>query len=205
MQRNIGRRSRRPVHILAVLLLAVSACTGVAQSSDGSAAQGVTVPVDPTAQQFVVNIVLRDTGFDPSTVFLPAGRPIRLVLRNGGTGEHHYRIVGLSPISMSWLRVPDVDPSYVDAMTPEELEALGLGGTITDLEHELHHLNPVFVPAKQESRLGIKPLPNEVHGYVERGVTDTMVFYATTTGTYVVEDVAHPEITGRVIVFDPEE
>lgn len=199
---NVFRRGRSIGTSAALVLLALvlSGCG----STESDAAEGVTsVPIDPDATEFVVNIGLGEDGFEPSTVFVPAGRQIRIVLRNRGTGEYHYRVKGLAPAQMAWMVAPEVDLSYVDAMTPEELAALGLEGDISDMEHELHHLTPVFVPFREESRSGIKPLPTEVHGYVEQGVTDTLTFIATETGAYEVEDVLHPDNTGRLIVFDP--
>lgn len=195
-------RSLRSAICLLALVSLVGACAGSGESSDTIDSVAVTVPVDTSAPEVVINVVLTEAGFDPSTIFVPAGSPIRLVLRPRDIREYHYRIVGLVPTNLTWMLSPDVDPSDLDAMTPQELEALGITEAGMDAEHEAHHLNPVFVPFREESRSGIKPLPNEVHGYVDLGSPETISFFATTPGTFVVEDVLHPEITGKVIVFE---
>jgi hypothetical protein len=167
-------------------------------------AQEVVAP-DYTSNPVVVNISLSDDGFEPETVFLPAGRRAKLILRNRGRGEYHFRVVGLIPAEMSWVMVPEIDAYDVDSMSPEDLEALGLTGDIDDIDHVLHHLTPVYVPFRETSPAGIKPLANEVHGYVTQGKTDVLDFFPTNVGSFVVEDVLHPGTTGKVVVFDPSE
>ena len=44
-------------------------------------------PVDKELPKFSVTVILTDNGFEPSAIFLPAGRQIRLVVRNRGTTE----------------------------------------------------------------------------------------------------------------------
>jgi hypothetical protein len=191
--------------IVTVALLATG-CSGFFGSSDEAdvpADETVMVEPDLSSGTTVLNIYLSDDGFEPSTVFLPAGRHIKLILRNRGNAEYHYRIGGLIPTYMSWLMVPEVTEVDMISMSQEELAALGLGGEITDLDHELHHIKPVFVPFREESPAGIQPLATEVHGYVTRGTLDVLDFFPTNTGTFVVEDVLHPGVTGKVIVFDP--
>lgn len=200
------RRQRHGVATLAALAVLASGCSGLFGSDEAAEQAGdrsTTVEPDLSSGTTVLNIYLSDDGFEPSTVFLPAGRHIKLILRNRGNAEYHYRIGGLVPASMNWLLVPDVTEDDMMAMSQEELEALGLGGEIRDVEHELHHLNPVFVPFREESPSGIQPLANEVHGYVTRGTLDVLDFFPTNTGTFVIEDVLHPGVTGKAIVFDP--
>lgn len=193
------------VMVVVVALLALAACTDSPSDdgggSGGSQTESVNVAPDFGASPVVINIALTDEGFEPSTVHIPAGRPIRLILRNHGSGEHHYRIAGLIPLQMSWLLEPELDEYDVADMTPEQLAEVGIDGQVDDIEHVLHHLTPSFVPFKAESRAGIKPLPNEVHGYVTEGNLDVMEFFASNTGVFTSEDVLHPEIVGRVIVF----
>jgi hypothetical protein len=162
------------------------------------------VAPDFDAAEVVINVALTDDGFEPSTILIPAGRPIRLILRNHGTGEHHFRVGGLIPTQMSWLLYPEITEYDLDTMDEEGLAAIGAGGEVDNVDHVLHHLTPSFVPFKAESRSGIKPLPNEVHGYVTIGALDVLSFFATNTGIFTSEDVLHPEITGRVIVFEAE-
>lgn len=195
---------------LVILALVATACVGGSgesdDSTDGASGTSVTmVPPDLESQTLVVNVDLTDTGFEPATIFLPAGRRVQLVLRNRGTKEHHYRVVGLIPGELRWYLYPEVDVAEIDAMTPAEREAIGVEGDIDDMEHVLHHLVPSFVPFKKESRSGIRPLPTEVHGYVQAGFTgDVLTFFPLNTGSFVVEDVLHPEITGKVVVFEGE-
>ena len=197
------------VAFLVVLALILAACTGGSESGDaggpGDAQSDETIVApDFEANTVVININLTDDGFEPSTIFIPAGRPIRMILRNHGSGEHHFRISGLIPTQMSWRLEADVSEDELDDMTEEQLAALGISGAMDDVEHVLHHLSPSFVPFKAESLHGIKPLPNEVHGYVNNGTLDVMEFFATNTGIFTSEDVLYPEITGRVIVFEVE-
>ena len=200
--RRIGRLS------LAGLLLVATACSG----SDGSGVTEATpstttlpggrdvstysVVPDYEAPTFFVNVTFTDTGFEPETVHIPAGRQVRLVLRNRGSLEHHYRVVGLAASEVRWLMVPEVDEE-------EQLEMEAESGFVDDADHILHHLEPQFVPFKPASLSGIRPLPGEVHAYAQTGTSDVVLFFPLEVGTFIVEDVRHPEITGRVIVFDP--
>jgi hypothetical protein len=200
------RRPWRRVASIAALALAATGCSGFLGSddeADQAVDESVYVEPDLESESTVLNIYLSDDGFDPSTIFLPAGRHTKLILRNRGNAEYHYRVSGLVPTQMSWLLVPDITEDDMLAMSVEELEALGLADDIRDVEHELHHLTPVFVPFREESPAGIKPLANEVHGYVTRGTLDVLDFFPTNTGTFVIEDVLHPGVTGKAIVFDP--
>lgn len=167
----------------------------------------VVVPPDLGGKEFLVQVAMTDDGFEPGTILLPAGRHVRLVLRNRGSTEHHFRVKKLVPVEMRWLLEPDLDISNIDEMSDAELAEYGLTGedaTDEDVEHILHHLEPTFVPGKEKSPSGIKPLPTEVHGYAVVGGHDVLSFFALTTGRYEVEDVLHPEITGTVIVFSSD-
>jgi hypothetical protein len=173
---------------------AASATTAVPTAS--TPAEPVTVTPDYASDPFVVNVRFTDEGFEPSTIHVPAGRQVKLVLRNHGRFEHHYRVIGLPAADIRWYQVPDVDE---DELLAAEME----GGFVGDIEHVLHHITPEFVPFKPESRLGIRPLATEVHGYAHAGGDrEVILFYPLTTGSYVVEDVAWPEITGKLVVFE---
>lgn len=197
--------------VLATLLafaVAFAACT----SDDPEAAPPGSAPPDaapPTTQGsitvlpdyesdvFVANVYMDEDGFDPSTIHVPAGRHVKLVLRNRGSYEHHYRVVGLVASEISWYQYPEIDE---DELLAQELE----GGFVGDIEHVLHHLTPDFVPFREESRSGVRPLPTEVHGYAYGGDHDVLFFFPLNTGSFVVQDVLNPDITGKFVVFDAE-
>jgi len=199
-------RNRPAAGFLAAFLL-MAACGG----SSGSATtttQPITVAAHPELSPLTINVLLTDEGFEPETIFIPAGRQIQLVLRNRGTVEHHYKIKGLVPSSLAWISIPQIDTYDLDTMTPDELAAYGidLSGVSDELEieHILHHLHATFVPFRDESPAGIKPIGLEVHGWVSLGTVDVISFFALTTGTYQSEDVLSPDLTGTVVVFDAE-
>jgi hypothetical protein len=193
--------------VLLVAALVTSGCAGFWGQPDPEPADGTVQWVEPDLESddFIVNIVLTDEGPEPKTVFIPAGQHIKMVFRNRGMHEHHYRVVGLVPEDVAWIFVPEIDETELEALTEEELEALGLGGPIDDVEHVLHHILPVFLPFREESLSGIKPLANEVHAYTQRGGVDIITFYATNTGRFQVEDLRYPELTAEVVVFLAEE
>jgi len=192
--------------VVVALSLLLAACSAGSEASgenaDEAADGGQTlVAPDLTSETFVINVAMTDSGFEPSTIFLPAGQYVQLVLRNRGEHEHHYRVAGLVPFDLGWVVDPEID---LEAMTDDELEALGITDE-ADTEHVTHHLSPTVVPFKGSSMSGISPLPNEVHGYAQRGQRDVLVFYPVSIGEFVVEDVKYPELTGRVVVFEVEE
>lgn len=201
----LHRAPLRWIAVAALVALLGVACSPAADDGvpDGEdSAVAAFVPPNWEKEGLVLNVSITDEGFEPSTIFIPAGRHIRLVLRDHGTGEHHFRVAGLIPAEMTWLLEPEIDEYDIDSMSPEELAAAGIEGDIDDLEHVLHHLSPSFVPYKEASPSGIRPLSNEVHGYVTPGNLEVMSFFATNPGVFVAQDVLHPEITGRVIVFE---
>ena len=113
------------------------------------------------------------------------------------------RVAGLLPEHMSWIKFPEIDEYELESLTEDELKALNLEGSLDDIEHALHHLHPVFVPFREESMSGIKPLANEVHAYAQAGRVDVVTFYPTNTGRFQVEDLRYPDLTAEVIVFEP--
>jgi cytochrome c-type biogenesis protein len=155
---------------------------GMAAQSGAVDHSAHTAPLD-----FTVNVGISDTEIEPSAVFVPAGRPVQLVLRNRGSVEHHYRVVGLVPGELSWLA--DRADTGQDAAS--------------DDDHNNHH-GRTFVTWRAASPAGIGPTGREVHGYVlpERHV-DTVLFTATEPGTYVVQCDLHPDKVARLTVFDP--
>jgi len=210
VMRNIRLSVRIMIGVGALALIA-AACSSDDAAGDQLVAGGdrprVTVQPDFSAAALNVNIRLTDEGIEPNIIFLPAGRPIRLVLTNHGSTEHHFRIKGLVPTQLRWMEVPEIDEYDVASMSTSDLAAYGIAeaANITDeaeLAHYLHHLIPTFVPQKAASPTGIKPLGTEVHGYVTRGRLDVMEFFALQTGEYIADDVRFPEFTARVIVFD---
>ena len=200
------RRRIQPAAVLASLALLVGACSGSSASVTTTTAEAVTVEAQLELSPLTINVLVTDEGFEPETIFIPAGRQVQLVLRNRGTVEHHFKIKGLVPSSLQWISIPAVDAYDLDSMTAEELAAFGIDvdGTTDalEIEHILHHLDPTFVPFRDAAPSGIKPIGLEVHGWVTLGTVDVISFFALTTGTYQSEDVLHPDITGEVVVFD---
>ena len=157
------------------------------QEHDDLTGPGVTggAPSDATVRYMMLNVEISDTGIQPSAVFIPAGQPVQLVLRNRGSTEHHYRVVGLVPDELSWIAAP--------ASTMEE--------DVSDDDHS-HH-DRAFVRRRATSPAGISPTGDEVHAYVSaRGGVDVVLFTATQTGTFVVQCDLHQEKVGKLEVFD---
>lgn len=199
---------------LIVFLVVVGVVTTMAFSNDdGGEHAALGLHPDEVAPQYEMsplnlNVFLTDEGIEPEILWIPAGRRVRLLLQNRGELEHHFRIIGLDPYHLRWLRTPEVSIDEVDGMTPEQLAAYGLGDVAAmsdeaEIEHVLHHINPWFERNRDASPTGIKPIGTEVHGWVIRGTNDLMEFFALVPGEYVAEDVRFPEFTMRVIVFEP--
>ena len=141
----------------------------------------------PAVEYLTLNVAVSDTGIEPSALFVPAGRPVQLLVRSRGTSEHHYHVVGMVPDDLTWVT----------------RGVAGMGGR-SDTDHD-HH-NRAFVRTRAASPAGITPAGNEVHAYVTpaQGV-DVVLFTATRTGTFVVKCDLHPEHVGRLTVFDAGE
>jgi len=136
---------------------------------------------------FTVNVGISDTEIRPSAVFVPAGRPVQLLVRNRGAAEHHYRVVGLVPDQVAWLARGEAN-----------------AGGVTDEAH--NHHGRMFVASRTASPAGLQPTGAEVQAYVspeER--VDAVLFTATATGTYVVQCDLHPEKVARLTVFEAPE
>jgi cytochrome c-type biogenesis protein len=174
--------------LAAVLGMLVLYGIGVAAQSGGvDHSEHVAHPAssDEGALDFTVNVAISDSEIQPSAIFVPAGRPVQLVVRNRGSVEHHYRVVGLAPHEISWLQIAEDDG--------------------TGEEHDSHH-GRRFVPWRAASPAGIRPSGREVHAYVspERRV-DEVLFTASEPGTYVVRCDLHPEHVARLTVFETRE
>jgi len=150
---------------------------------------GSDVPRDASSNEPVyyltLNVEISDTGIQPSAVFIPAGRPVQLLLRSRGSTEHHYRVVGLVPDELSWIAEPES----------------GMGKGVSNDDH--HHHGRTFVRWRATSPAGIGPTGDEVHAYVStRGSVDVVLFTATQVGTFVVQCDLHSEKLGKLVVFE---
>lgn len=197
MERLIRGWRRVLVGLLPVVLVLV-ACTGV--TSVSNKAEVAAPQEDPAAvvnldklraissdqplEYLTINVRITDDGFQPASIFIPVGRRVKLVVRNHGMAEHHYRIVGLVPGDLRWRQT--------DAVTDE------------DEEHLDHHPGASYVPYRSTSKAGIKPTGDEVHAFAAGRALDVVLFIPTNTGTFAVQDPLHPEIVGKVTVFTPE-
>jgi cytochrome c-type biogenesis protein len=170
--------------VLGVLALHGAGLAAQSGAVDHSAHVMPPIAIDNSVLDFTVNVGISDGEIQPSAVFVPAGRPVQLVLRDRGSMEHHYRVVGLEPDDLLWM----ADSAESGAAPPAG-------------EHD-HH-NHQFVNWRTASPAGIRPTGREVHAYVwpDRRL-DVVFFTATQAGTYVVQCDLHPDETGRLTVFD---
>lgn len=179
--------------LLAAIAIVLLCAAGVAaQHAHGGAhaappAAGAATPAGSgPGHAFTLNVFISDEGIRPSTVFVPVGRRVQLVLRNQGVTEHHYRAVGLVPEDVRWIAEP------------------GGGSLLDDAEgdHAMHHARE-FVDSRATSPSGITPAGDEVHAYVAPGRdVDVLLFTPTNTGTFVVRCDLHGEAVGTLTVFD---
>lgn len=147
-----------------------------------------TGPSDDSASYLAVNVAISDTDLQPASIFVPAGRPVQLTLRNRGTREHHYHVVGLAPEDLWWIERGAPRPSVV---ADEE-----------DDEHSNHHDRQV-TRVRAGSPMGVRPSGREVHAYVAvPGEIDIVFFKASQTGRFAVRCDVHDEELGTLTVFD---
>lgn len=193
----ISRRYRLSIGFLS-LVLVLTACSGGSRASDkdakvalqaepAAATNAGEVPVtssDEEVESLSVNVMVTDESFQPPSIFIPAGRRVRLVLRNRGTTEHHFRILELSPQDLLW-QAPVEDTADTDG---DE-----------DSDHAHHQTS--LVPFRATSPAGVRPMGDEVHAFAEAGMGDIVVFTATESGTFLAHCPLHPEITGKVTVY----
>ncbi len=167
---------------------AVTALLGISLYGAGLVAQhqhdAHASPAEGSPQYLTVNVSLTNAGIEPPTVFVPAGQPVQLMLRNRTTSEHHYRVVGLTPDEIAWVQ-------------------RGGGAVDASLAEPGHdHHSRQLVRARTASPSGITPTGREVHGYVSAASNiDMVLFTATETGTFVVQCDLHPEHVGSLTVF----
>ena len=183
-----GHRYHRLLVGLMPTALILLACSGTPSAPAVQEQVTPSATTESDAPVITINVDLTDTGFEPGTISIPAGRQAQLVLRNRGTVEHHYRIVGLVPEGLLWISDP--------TMAREE--------GVSDGDHELHHAHD-FVGWRAVSPAGIRPMGDEVHGYAMPRSVDVIRFVATNIGTFVVEDSLNRELTGEVVVFGTAE
>jgi cytochrome c-type biogenesis protein len=162
--------------------LVVAQCASVGAQHEGHG--GNHASANPAVHYLTVNVALTDTAFDPAAVFVPVGRPVRLMLRNRSLAEHHYRVAGLEPQDLWWM------DRGGDAAGPASRDA-----------HD-HH-NAAYVRIREQSPAGIAPTGREVHGWVTAGRNvDAVLFTATQPGTYTVHCDIHQDVEGRLVVFE---
>lgn len=177
------------------IALAIAGCGNVVSASNDAAIKvpvhgetagaQVAAPSTRSDGYRIVNVEITDDGYQPSSVYLPVAQGVLLVVRNRGTTEHHYRIVGLVPQELEWLvGLADMQPAA--------------GAPVDD--HDMHHPSG-FVTFRGPSPHGVQPLGNEVHAYAAAGAADAVLFVPTNTGTFRVQDPLHPEISGKVVVY----
>ncbi|MGE3842851.1 MAG: cytochrome c biogenesis protein CcdA [Vicinamibacterales bacterium] len=147
------------------------------------AASAQAQPADSTAY-LTINVAISDTDLQPAAIFVPAGRPIQLTLRNRGSQEHHFRVVDMKPDDLQWM------DRTLAAATGE------------DDDHSAHH-DRRLVRSRAVSPAGIRPSGKEVHAYVAvPGDVDIVLFSTIHVGTFVIRCDLHDEPLGTLQVFD---
>lgn len=164
--------------------------TTAATATTSSTASTVTATDAGSFDEFdpfvlTVNVEITDGGYDPESVFVPAGRQVQIIIRNRTRFEHHYRVRGMPVSDLLWLSLPDME----------------IQEGVSEEEHLLHH-QAGFVDWRGTSPAGITPTLDEVHAYSAGGVNDAVRFVALEPGTWTVDDPLYPEFTGTVTVFD---
>lgn len=193
--------SRRFLSVLLPLGLMAAGCTGIAgnvQAAPGSAKpsehsghEQQTPVAEAALERLTINVEIGDDGIQPSAIFIPAGRTALLVMRNRGTTEHHFRIVGMNPKELLWVAKDE---------TAADLAQLA-SGLVSQVDHTAHHQEDTFVGFRSQSPAGIKPRDGEVHAYAQPGETDMVLFTATSVGTFSVQCPLHPALAAQVTVF----
>ncbi|MBI4313145.1 MAG: hypothetical protein HY681_15420 [Chloroflexi bacterium] len=152
--------------------------------------EGATTSRDLAVSYLTVNVEIFDSGMQPATITIPAGQRVKLVLRNRGTAEYHYRVLGLVPEGMVFL-APE------DAESPAEAPA-----GVSEAEHGDHHTGDVtFAPLRSlTTPEGVRVTGDRVHAWAPPGGNDTVIFTAPQKGTYTVQDPRHRDIVGELVV-----
>lgn len=135
------------------------------------------------AAPLTINVYVTDAGFQPASIFIPAGQEVQLVMRNLGVTEHHLRVLGLVPR---------------DLMRPAKNEAV----TGSDGDDHAQHHGASGVPfGLSASSTGLPRIGDEVHAHAVAGGMDVVFFTATKTGTFAVQCPLHPGMVGEVAVL----
>ncbi len=188
----------RPLAGAAALLLA--GCAGATAVPSAAVVTGAAAVERPAAPQaaagmrfLTVNVELTDEGISPAVVAIPAGREIKLVVRNRGATEHHYKVIGLAPQGL-W-RITTEGAS----VTRDSNDAMEV---VAAEEHDDHHNHGASLGAYL-SQTGITPAADEVHAFAQGGGggMDVLFFTATTPGTYEVRCPLHPDFVAHLTVF----
>jgi len=132
------------------------------------------------------NIDLTKDGPKPEHLFVPSNRAVQLVFRNRATSEVHYKVLGLKPDEISWIAVPEDEVIREDDVSEED--------------HDAHH-DRDFVPWREESRSGIQPSGEEIHGYTAMGELDVVRFVSTVLGPFDVVDPLYPEFWAGLTIY----
>lgn len=198
MRRSL-RSLARPLAGAAVALL-LAGCTAAPAPSGAvlvTGAAAVAAPAPPPAAEglryLTVNVELTDEGIVPAVVAIPAGREIKLVVRNRGTTEHHYQVIGLAPQGL-WRITTDAANTTRDSNDAMEVVSVE--------DHDDHHNHGASLGAYL-SQAGVTPAADTVHAFAQGGGAgmDVLFFTATTPGTYEVRCPLHPEMVAQLTVF----
>ena len=174
--------------------LALAACSGPsgdpgdsspAGSADVLRQQSSATTNRASADILTINVILTDDAFQPSTIFMPAGQRVRLVVRNQGQTEHHFHIEGLVPQDMFWA-------------AKDLLSETDLGSDLDSHGHQVGDLVPFHMCT---SRSGLCPTGKTVHAHAMASDLDIILFTPADTGTYRIVCPLHPNISGSAVVF----
>lgn len=133
-----------------------------------------------------VNVTIDETTISPPVLNVPAGTPVRLVLRNHGTREHHFHVQRVHPSEMLWL-AKDLEPGT----------ALEMAGS----EHGAHHSGQMLPYHICTSRTGLCPTGLDLHAHAGPGEIDVIQFTAPQPGSYQAICPLHPGVQSMVVVF----
>ncbi|MBI2906763.1 MAG: cupredoxin domain-containing protein [Chloroflexi bacterium] len=140
-----------------------------------------------SGQFITINVELTDAGFHPSSIAIPRGRRIQLLVRNLGRSEHHFHVLGLAPKDMLWLASGE---SEADGAESEETA-----------DHAAHHYHGRELVTFHTCTTGVCPTGNAVDAHADPGEIDVVWFTATEQGTFDVVDPTSPELRGSLTVY----
>lgn len=191
--------------------------TEIAETPTPESAGGSTpISSRPTAEPagtapFVVNVAVSDLEISPSTVAVPVGRPVLLVVRNRGLREHGYHIDGLFPKDMVWFELaPEglesapasghTGASEHQATEPAQPDAETLA--VLD-EHAAHHDNWAMVPHRVCDTKAGGPCGHDGHiqARLLPGDTAFVMFIPASPGRHGVSDLTNPDLSATLVVF----